>query len=142
VTHSVTQIALRCDAPGRRPVGWSPCLSAQRVAAAVTERGVVGVEETGPRALAAPQFHRLAIRAEAARRRVQRAERERQRYESENADELLRELAPQASAAREQLSHAAAGLVAANDQWHDVLQAATTIVAASPNGNPPARPAE
>jgi hypothetical protein len=77
-----------------------------------------------------------SIQAEAARRRVERAAKEHQRYEAANARHLIDELEPAARLVVERLQSAAAELAAADAEWSSLAQRVNELVAVCPGASP------
>lgn len=82
----------------------------------------------------------LAVKQEAARLRVRRAEQAAQAYEAEHALELIAELDPAGEEAVDALQHHAAGLVAADRRWRNVSTEVSRLLAHI-SGATPARDA-
>ena len=77
-----------------------------------------------------------AIRLEAARLRLLRAEQQRGKFAAENASQLLEEIEPQAVAVRERLAKALQELLDADAAWHSVYAAVTQILVDDPTASP------
>jgi len=78
----------------------------------------------------------LAVKQEAARLRVRRAEQAAQAYEAENAAELIAELEPAGIEAVEALRHHATELVAADRRWHTVSTEVSRLLRHVPGATP------
>jgi hypothetical protein len=91
---------------------------------------------TSARDKADARMSELAMKQEAARLRVRRAEQAAQAYEAENAADLIAELEPAAIDAVEAVRHHAAELVAADRRWHTVSTEVSRLLRHIPGATP------
>lgn len=110
---------------------------AARQAADAAREALVEAHATGTdtkraerdRAKAGAEAEDIAIRAEAATRRVERAAREREGFETQHAQQLIAELGPAAREAVEKLERAARDFDAADTDWSAIAQRVAQLLA-------------